>query len=351
MINCHIHTFRDEDVPRGFLPLGLCNILSSKIGFFVFKNVIPLFVPESKREAYERYMKFVQISKMGTQEAILNECARFYPQGTKFVVLPMDMAYMGAGDVPRPYLDQIMELGDIAKRNPNVIPFIHIDPRRPGYYDLFIEAVRIHNFKGVKLYPPLGIYPTDGRLNQIYKYCNNNNLPIIAHGSPYNPVHFKGSRKELERLLGPGVSTKGKSIEELCSIFTHPQNYYSVLYNYPNLNICIAHFGSEYWWDKFLNDPGNPESWLTIIKNMMRQFPNFYTDISFTMEKKEYWPYLKVMLQTEAQISNQILFGSDYYMVETETSERSFSIELRAFLGEELFNKIAVENPKRFLKI
>jgi predicted TIM-barrel fold metal-dependent hydrolase len=352
MINCHLHTFRDEDVPVGFLPLGLCKILSTKVGYFILSRLLTTLNPFSNKDKFDRYVKFLNISKLGGQKEIFNECKKFYPEGTKFVILPMDMAFMGAGRVPREYERQIDELAILSKEDDSIIPFIHVDPRRKGMFDLFQKAIEEYGFKGMKLYPPLGVFPYDISLFPFYTYCSRNNIPVISHGSPFNPVHFKGKRKDLLELLEKSqgyIDTKGKSEGELCSYFTHPKNYENILREFPNLRICIAHFGSEYYWDKFINDPGDDESWFTIIRKMIAKYPNFFTDISFTMENKSYWDTLKVLLVSDESINKKILFGSDFYMVETEATEREFSIGLRAHLGEDLFKLISETNPNKFL--
>ena len=70
----------------------------------------------------------------------------------------------------------------------------------------------------------------------------------MAHCTDGNPVHFKGSRKELVQLLckyGFPVDMH-KTNKELCSLFTHPKNYERLLLKYPKLNFCLAHFGAGY---------------------------------------------------------------------------------------------------------
>jgi len=58
---------------------------------------------------------------------------------------------MGAGKVERDYREQLTELANLRDTYPDsVIPFIHIDPRREGFYDLFITAIEKWGFKGVK---------------------------------------------------------------------------------------------------------------------------------------------------------------------------------------------------------
>ena len=72
------------------------------------------------------------------------------------------------------------------------------------------------------------------------------------------------------------------------------------------------------------------------------KYPNLYTDISYTIFNfHENVPLLKILLENE-NIFEKVLFGSDFYMVESEKySEKRFSIDLRYALGEEKFWKIA----------
>jgi predicted TIM-barrel fold metal-dependent hydrolase len=350
--NSHIHTFRDVDIPRKFLPLGLVRLLASNFGANLFTSALNNLNPFSDKDLLDRYVKFIKTGKLKSQEAIFLKCAAFYPPKSRFVILPMDMAFMGAGKVPRPYTEQLDELAQLKKKhNDKTLPFVHIDPRRPGFDDIFYRYIEEHHFQGLKLYPPLGIYPFDKRLYPIYEYCQKHQLPVIAHCSPYNPVHFKGSKSELLELLKNPyneVNTQKKTKKELCSNFTHPKNYRIVMNDFPDLKISMAHFGSGHYWKEYLEEPGNPDNWFSIIKSMLAKYPHFYTDISFTMSDKAYFALLKVLMADDL-IADKILFGSDYYMVETESNERRFGLELRAYLGEKYFRQIAHSNPERFL--
>lgn len=350
--NSHIHTFKDEDIPRKFLPLGLIRLLASKFGANIFTRFLNNLNPFSDNDVLDRYVKFIEIGKKASQQAIFEDCKRFYPDRTRFVILPMDMAFMGAGPVPRPYEEQLDELVYLKSVYPNlIIPFIHIDPRRSNYKELFFKYVDKYHFQGLKLYPPLGIFPYDERLYPIYEYCEQNQLPVIAHCSPYNPVHFKGSKKKLLELLSVSktpINTSKKSKKELCSNFSHPHNYKYVMKDFPKLKISMAHFGSGYYWKEYLEKPGNPENWFSIIRKMIFEYENFYTDISFTMNDTAYFALLKILMEDDS-IFEKILFGSDYYMVQTKTDERRFGLELRAYLGEKLFRQMAHSNPEQFL--
>lgn len=349
--NCHIHVFTDDDVPNRFLPLGIVKILRSAVGYKAASAIMKNIIFWNENDILDRYNKFVTTGRMGSQQNIFEKCRPFYPEDTRFIVLPMDMAYMGAGDVPRPYTEQLKKLYELSKTYPQIIPFVHVDPRREGILGIVKQCVESWNFRGIKLYPPLGVFPFDERFDPIYEYCQEKNLPILTHCSPYNPVHYKGKKKDIRKLLEKSkkpVNTKKKSKKDLCSHFTFPGNFKYVVEKFPELKICFGHFGSQYSWDQYIHHPEEKDNWLRIIRDMCIDYKNFYADISFTMADMKYFSLLKVML-TNDKLSKKILFGSDYYMVEVESNERRFGLELRAYLGEENFNKIAVENPKAFL--
>jgi len=349
--NVHIHTFKQEDVPLNFLPLGLVRILSTKRGFETIAKILNLANPLSTDDQFKRYLKFIKTGKLKSQEEIFLKCAEQYPTKTKFVIHSIDMSQMNAGKVPRKYMDQLFELIDLKEKYPeNIIPFVHIDPNNLDYLQIFQTAMKM-GFKGVKLYPPASCFlPTDNRLTKIYEYCNKNHIPILAHCGYQSPTHYRDSiknlRKKLEEHNLPYNDKMNKA--ELCGQFTHPRNYIPILEKYPNINICLAHWGSEKSWKEYIENPKNLENWFYVIKEMIQKYPNLYTDISFTLNSTEYFSVLKVFLQND-KIRPKVLFGSDYYMVEIKTSEKKFCFDLRSYLGEDLFKEIAYINPRRYL--
>ena len=80
----------------------------------------------------------------------------------------------------------------------------------------------------------------------------------------------------------------------------------------------------------------------------MIQYQGVYTDISFIIFNQELFPLLKFILQDD-KVSHKILFGTDYYVVAQKNTEKALYQNLRSFIGEDLFRKIAHENPKEFL--
>lgn len=350
--NSHLHLFKAEDVPNKFLPFGLVNILQTKFGNMIITKILRNLLPFTDRDILDRFARFAKTGKLGSQKKIFERCLKSYPEDTKFIILPMDMEYMGAGKVDRDYYEQIDELADLKKYHypDNIIPFFMVDPRRPEFLEMLKYAVEDKGFKGVKLYPPLGYFPYDKRLDPVYEYCQEKNIPVITHCGP-SGVYYQGKKKKLKKLLtdgNPNIKPGRKGRKKLCHMFSHPNNYIPVIKKYPKLRICFAHFGSGVSWERYVKHGDEENSWLTIIKRMLLKYPNVYTDISFTLNNRKFFPVLKNFLQYK-RLRSKILFGSDFYMVEKESNEKRFGKELRKFIGEKNFRAIAVDNPKNFL--
>lgn len=344
--NCHIHTFTIDCIPKKFLPFGLQKLFGPKIIRKPVCFLLNTLNPFDNKDLFQRYSNFIKTSHLKTQEAIFEFVKARYPSGTKFIVLPMDMEFMEAGEVTKSWREQHEELAKLAEACPDVvIPFIAVDPNRTNILSEIkeIEDNFEINFHGIKLYPPLGYYPNDARLEPIYEFAKERSLPIISHCS-------KG-----------GIKNR-KLPKETCIEYAHPKNYIETLKKHPEVKICLAHFGGEKEWDQLLkvganfSHPSLNDNWVRKIIEMIvsGKYPNLYTDISYTIFNfVEYIPILKVILtdRTNGQkISERVLFGSDYYMIEQERfSEKQLSMMLRAEIGEKLFWKIAEENPQRFL--
>ena len=212
------------------------------------------------------------------------------------------------------------------------------------------EYVEEHQFGGLKLYPSLGFFPGDPRLYPVYEYAIAKNLPIITHCSR-GGLHFSGKPQHAVNLQGEELY--GKDNAEFAWNYTKPQAYKQLLSDFKTLKLCFAHFGGDQEWRIYLRDhqrglPEAKQSWGSQIMNLMYDFQNVWTDISYTAASRDLHPLIKVLIN-DSKIGDRILFGSDFFVVRAESSEREFSIRLRGALGEENYWKIAMINPKRFL--
>jgi len=371
-----------------------------------------LFSKELK-QVIERFMTLGRYSmKYKYQHQIYNLLEKTYEKGTKFIVLSMDMDYMDAGQPQVRYLEQLEELKRVARNNSDLLPFIFLDPRRveetknlknKDNYALHLKSeLRKKNFAGIKLYPALGYYPFDKNLIDTFLFAQENQVPIMTHCIE-GTVFYRGKKKE-EWNYHPILKYNKKGTNNPLPIplpqtgnydwttnFTHPLNYHcllnpELLSNYlgykcdlSKLKICLAHFGGSKEWYKYEADGWNNynknishaslqnynrvkntlnhgskrsiwwnASWLSVIYDLLIEYENVYADVSFILFNEDLYPMLKYILN-DPKVSHKILYGTDYYVVTQKMTEKSLHHNSRAFIGEELFFKIAHDNPKKFL--
>ncbi len=374
------------------------------------------FGPQSKA-AYRRYMalcRYATYSKLG-QSKVFDLLKKTYDKNTKFVVLPMDMDYMEAGEPMANYMQQLDELIKVTKNNKSsLLPFLFLDSRRisetsnlegVNCYENYVKRnLSKQLFYGIKMYPALGYYPFDKNLIETYKFAQEHQIPIITHCIE-GTVFFRGKKKN-EWQNHPILKYKKYKNQEPIPIplpqkknynfttnFTHPLNYHCLLNkkllseflgeetDLSKLKICLAHFGGTKEWNKYTEDNWNNynnnishlskneylnrkikntlnhgssrtiwwnASWLSIIYDLMIQYEGIYSDLSFVVFNQDLFPLLKFLLQDD-KVNHKILFGTDYYVVAQKNTEKALFQNLRSYLGEELFYKIANTNPKKFL--
>lgn len=198
----------------------------------------------------------------------------------------------------------------------------------------------------------MGYYPFDEELYPVFEYAEANKIPIISHCSP--PVVYYRGKITKEMLVHPKTEKKleRKNKQEFANYFTEPENYKYLLEDFPKLKICLAHFGGASEWEKYLAtswDKSMEKCWFSVILDLIKKYSYVYTDVSYTMHDISLYPLLRIILQDQ-KIRSRVLYGSDFYMAELIISERSFSINLRAYLSEIDYQQITEINPNMFLK-
>ncbi|MBD3345522.1 MAG: amidohydrolase family protein [Chitinivibrionales bacterium] len=91
--------------------------------------------------------------------------------------------------------------------------------------------------------------------------------------------------------------------------YVHPRVWRDVLNNFPNLKLCLAHFGGDEW------KRGLDSDWITEIISLTEEFPNVYTD--FSCWDLDDWKetFKSVLLNKQySHLKEKILFGTDWYM-------------------------------------
>ncbi len=208
----------------------------------------------------------------------------------------------------------------------SVFPFLAVDPNRKGIEGLVKTNVSKKGpFYGVKLYTRLGYLPDDPKLDPIYAYCEENDLPIIVHCS--------------DGGFPPGDDWKYKD-------YANPQHWAEVLEKHKKLKVDFAHFGKQ-------EKSGTAtHQWRdTIIGFMKREDLNVYADLAYypdpaTLET------MQDILSKEVAVRKKLMFGTDYVMVAlTPTTDLqgyfdNFKNKLPGYL-----DALMTENPKAFLNI
>lgn len=356
--NCHTHTFTIDHVPHKFIPPFLSWLIKKRSVRRFARNIFR----RTDRDLIDRYINFFEVSLRGSQVEVFKKLTGYYPNGqvdqTKFIVLAMDMEYMLAGNIPVNLDQQHQQLAALAQEDNRFLPFIGTDPRRPNIDQIVKDLYENAGFKGIKLYPPMGFYPNDVRLDAIFSYASDNNIPIMSHCSRGGVYIKKVTREMLQEPNPIGRAVKKKKAKLFSDIYTDPANYDPIATQYPDLKICLAHFGGNTEWDKYLEhswQPGNPiedKSWLSVIIDLIIKHDNIYTDISSTLFEGDHYMDLLLVLLENKKIRERVLFGSDYYMMErVKSREREMAIKIRSRLGSKLFKQIAETNPKRYLGI
>lgn len=353
--NCHTHIFNLECIPERFISAPVSRLMSkNRISLGLVRLLDNFF--GSEKDFLSKQATFLKYNTEDWQELIFERLKKVYPPGTKFVVLTLDMDFMGAGKAQRNFLTQLAEIKSIRRIHPEtLLPFLSVDPRRnppEGLLGFVKDHYENHGFFGIKLYPPLGFFPFDPRLFPVYEYAEKNNIPIITHCNKAGGVYFKGGvLKEWDygKRDFHNHDHKGK-MNLFRDNLMHPENYVEVLNRFPGLKICFAHYGGDV---EVLSRENN--SWRRIIKDLILKtgqngptYPNLYTDISFALWNTKLFPVLKEDCQAPV-MEDRILFGTDFYMTSRKKNEEELRNEFPIFIGPEIFKKTARNNIKTFL--
>jgi len=308
---------------------------------------------QSDKDLFSRYASFLRQGTNVRQEDVFRALMDFYPEDTRFVILTMDMEHMYAGPPIKNFIQQLDEIVNLLPSfRDKMYPFIFAHPERDNILDLVKKYID-KGFRGIKIYPPLGYFPFNPELHDVFKYAEDHQIPVMTHCSRGGVY----TRKKLSRLqqIHPktGKKLEGRNRKEFTDNFTDPDNFEYLLQEFPNLKICFGHFGGMDELQKFQDSTTREvweNSWFSKIKGLLKKYPNTYADVSYTFSDLSLVPLLNITLLSN-DYHNKILFGSDFYMANIEGNEYRFSVYLRNELGEANFKQIAEINPLRYLGI
>lgn len=187
-------------------------------------------------------------------------------KASKTVVVAFDMGHSGA-IVPNDFV------ADYVRQHPeHLIGFASVDPQRPEALDMLRWAHADLGLRGLKLSSTYqNIHPHDKRAYALYQYCQDNGLPILVH--------------------------QGATIIPQAPLsFAHPLLLEQVAWDFPDLNIIVAHLGFPWTAD-------------TIV--LMRKQSNIFADIS-ALCYRPWQLYNALLMAMEARVAHKIFFGTDW---------------------------------------
>lgn len=122
--------------------------------------------------------------------------------------------------------------------------------------------------------------------------------------------------------------------------YVHPEAWRPALENFPDLHLCLAHFGGDEWRHGPIGEwkDSPPSEWIKSIIDLTKKYNNVYTDIScFNLEneltgindeKKKVRNALNKMLhwirdrEEYKHLRNKIIFGTDWYLTHLTSNDK-----------------------------
>lgn len=206
------------------------------------------------------------------------------------------------------FKEQATELGQLAEQvnqtgAVRLLPFLGVEPR--GYDGASLRQLvedrvgRDKLFKGLKVYPPMGVLPNDPALQSTFDYCQDHGIPVLSHCS----------------LGGAGVRGRPRNFAEMA----HPDHWKPVLSRLEarasagTFRLCLAHFSSLEWPDDM--------SWADEVIDLMTRYPGnqgveVFSDIAFDVIKgatSRARYEQNVQRVQRLGLERKVMFGSDWW--------------------------------------
>lgn len=306
-------------------------------------------------------------------------------------------------------IDYPVQLNGIQKpfitENGNFVSFFHYDPRRWSFkkynqaqfvgqwddpfsfmlqvkndeeiksalmkYKMDKNYLNIHKFAGIgfKMYTALGYRPDDlllPDLSKFYQKCSQPDLaiPIICHCSRGGLLTHEWSH--YYKKQSPAIELEKHEIKEwYAQEFISPFAWERVLKKFPNLKLCLAHFGGEECWGK--QREKQKHDWFAKLIELMKstRYPNVYVDMAYFLFDDSIIDQFAEAVKDD-NVRQKILFGTDWYLMEMEWTKigllatykhyfervyNGFRNEKLKAIDKSLLAQITVVNPMKFLGI
>lgn len=222
------------------------------------------------------------------------------------VLLPEDCS--AETGVPAISNDEIAQL--VAEDPEFYIGMASVDPRHYDSVQQLERAFGELHLAGLTVNTArLQMYPNDPRLLRLYDVCRHWHKPIIFHA---------------------GLCLERNALAK----YAHPMEFEEIAMRYPDLNLCLAHFG---W------------PWVQETAALLLKYPNLYANTALMNFDGPYQLFEKVFKQDmgkywlDHNLAGQVMFGSDSPRIRPVRSKRGMdSLELLPETREAIYWRNAV---------
>jgi hypothetical protein len=191
----------------------------------------------------------------------------------KSVMFTFDIGLI-AGEPPVPIREQNEAIIAMSRKYPDtIIPFVSIDPRRPGAGAFVKEAVEEWGAKGLKIHPGAGFNPEEKETLDLVESIAGYGIPVITH--------------------------TGAAVAPTSSRYLDPVYLDAMLLRFPEVIVIASHMGY-----------GHRHQLFSLGMNR----PNLYTDISAwqTTARDRYDDFAEAVKGAVAHFGpERVLFGTD----------------------------------------
>jgi uncharacterized protein len=189
IIDIHSHLAYSPIYPEKFLSDMFTRLKESEKSKVI--KMLPIFLKDNDGSVFLKQMDLAGIDK------------------TVLLIIDGGIAFREA----KLDIDEIYKVHyNILKNFPDrFIVFAGIDPRREnkGFF-LFRKGIEEYNFRGLKLYPPMGFSMECNELLPYYEYCEYYKLPVLIHTGPSqgnlindyaNPLFIKPIAEKYQKII------------------------------------------------------------------------------------------------------------------------------------------------------
>jgi uncharacterized protein len=370
--NVHTHVFSKHCIPRELMGSGF-GVLIKALEFpqmsWLISKVLKVFsfIPISN-SPIPRIKMFFRHFAQGTQDDVIthlikNEYGKFAPDMYfKFAVLTLDMDAQDAGTAPLNYINQVGEIAEYKTFKPyreEIIPFLSIHPynelfKRYHMMQFVKDYIEVLKFTGIKLYPATGYYPDDPRLDQLWKYCVDYEIPVMTHCT-CGRIYYRGkmeNRLDKNKIPYPHMTES----DAQCN-FTDISHFKTLLHNFPKLKLCFAHAGGVVFSKNSravleaerqiasMTKRAIEYTWYLEVLNCCAQYENVYLDTSWINHDEQTIIELAKDVR-QLGIENKVLYGTDFFVNLDKIDEQKAMEYTQKHFD---FDLIASTNPSVYL--